>query len=73
MTGVNVFGALSTSVSVSLPLAVGLPCSLQSGSVTEPVMQPWMMAGSFVPWMVIVTTCAVPSMVVTVKVSVRVS
>ncbi len=36
-------------------------------------MQPWMMAGSFVPWMVIVTTCAVPSTVVTVKVSVRVS
>ena len=32
-----------------------------------------MMAASLLPWMVIVTTCGVPSMVVTVKLSVSVS
>ena len=39
-------------------------------SITEPVAVPEMMAASLLPVMVTVTTCGVPSTVVTVKVSV---
>ena len=69
----KVLGVLSTSVSVSVPVAVGVPCVAQPASITEPVVVPEMTAASLVPWMVTVTTCGVPSTVVTVKVSVSVS
>jgi hypothetical protein len=42
-------------------------------SVTVPVMSPLITAASSVPWIVMVTTCEVPSIVVAVKLSVRVS
>ena len=73
MTAVKVLGVLSTSVSVSVPVAVGVPCVAPPASITEPVVVPEMMAASLLPSMVIVTTCGVPSTVVTVKVSVSVS
>ena len=65
----KVLGGLSTSVSVSVPVAVGVPGAAcdAAASITEPVVVPEMTAASLVPVMVIVTTCAVPSMVVTVK------
>ena len=70
----KVLGGLSTSVSVSVPVAVGVPYGIGAppASITEPVVVPEMMAASLVPLMVIVTTCGVPSTVVTVKVSVSV-
>ena len=60
-------------VSVSVPVAVGVPGVSQPASITEPVVVPKMKAASLLPWMAMVSTCAVPSMVVTLKVSVRVS
>ena len=69
----KVLGALSTSVSVSVPVAVGVPGVAPPASITEPVVVPEMMAASLLPLMVTVTTWAVPSTVVTVKVSVSVS
>ena len=72
----KVLGVLSTSVSVSVPVAVGVPgvaLSTPPASITEPVVVPEMMAASLLPLMVTVTTWAVPSTVVTVKVSVSVS
>ena len=60
-------------MSVSVPLAVGVPGEAVSASITEPVAVPEMMAASLLPVMVTVTTWAVPSMVVTVKLSVSVS
>ena len=63
----KVLDGLSTSVSVSVPVAVGVPGVAPPSSITEPVVVPEMMAASLVPSMVIVTTCGVPSMVVTVK------
>src|SRR5439155_18947425 len=70
---VNVFGVLSTSLSVKVPLAVGVPAvplPTPPASTTEPVAVPEITAASLVPLIVIVTTLAVPSTVVTVNVSV---
>ncbi len=64
------------SVSVSVPVAVGLPylaLATPPASITAPVLVPEMTAASLLPLMVTVTTCAVPSTVVTVNVSVSVS
>jgi len=58
-----------------VPLAVGVPAMALAtplASVTPPLVVPPMTAASFMPLMVTVTTWAVPSAVVTVKVSVRV-
>jgi hypothetical protein len=60
-------------VSVSVPVAVGAPGVALPASITEPVVVPAMIAASLLPVIVIVTSCAVPSMVVTVKLSFRVS
>jgi len=46
---------------------------LASVSITEPVVSPEMMAASLLPLMVTVTSCGVPSAVVTVNVSVSLS
>ena len=73
---VKVLGVLSTSVSVSVPVAVGLQdteLATPPASMTEPSLVPQMMAASLVPLMVTVTSCAVPSREVTLKVSVSVS
>ena len=68
----KVLGGLSTSVSVSVPVAVGVPGVALPASITAPVVVPEMTAASLLPVMVIVTSCVVPSTVVTVKVSVSV-
>jgi hypothetical protein len=49
-----------------------MPLPTPPASTTVPVVSPLITAASLVPVMVTVTTCAVPSTVVTVKVSVRV-
>ncbi len=58
---------------MSVPVAVGAPGVALPASITEPVVVPAMIAASLLPVIVIVTSCAVPSMVVTVKLSFRVS
>ena len=65
-------GVLSTSVSASLPVAVGVPGFQHAASVTVPVVVPEMMAASLEPLIVMVINCGVPPMLVTVKVSVSV-
>ena len=45
--------------------AVGLPGSSQAASTTAPHLVPEMIAASLVPSMMIVTTCSVPSALVT--------
>ena len=50
----------------------GVPLATPPASTTLPVMLPVITAASLAPSMVIVTSCAVPSTVVTVNVSVRV-
>ena len=67
---------MSTSESASVPVAVGVPgtaLATPPASITEPLVVPEISAASLAPWMAIVTTCAVPSIVVTVKLSVSVS
>ena len=49
-----------------------MPLATPPASVTAPVAVPVITAASLAPLMVMVTTCAVPSTVVTVKVSVSV-
>ena len=50
----------------------GVPLLTPPASITLPVVLPLITAASLAPLMVMVTSCAVPSTVVTVKVSVRV-
>ena len=57
-------------MSVGVP---GVPLATPPASVTSPVASPVMTAASFCAWMVIVTTCAVPSAVSAVNVSVSVA
>ena len=64
---------LSTSAAVSVPVAVGVSYLASPSSITEPVVSPEMMAASLLPLMVTVTSCGVPSTVVTVNVSVSLS
>ena len=62
----------STSVLVSVPVAVGVPVlalATPPASVTAPVFVPEITAASFAPVMVTVTTWLVPSAAFTVKVS----
>ena len=68
----KVLAGLSTSASMSVPVAVGMPGVALPVSVTAPVVVPEMTAESLLPVMVIVTTWWVPSTVVTVKLSVSV-
>ncbi len=71
---VKLLAALSTSVSVSVPVAVGVPgvpLATPPASTTVPLEVPEITAASLLPSMVTVTICWVPSAVVTVKVSVR--
>ena len=58
VTGVKALGALSTSVAVSVPVAVvpGVALATPPASIAAPVVAPEMMAASLVPWMVIVTS-----------------
>ena len=52
----KVLGGSSTSMSVSVPVAVGVPgvaLATPPASITEPVAVPEMMAASLVPLMVI--------------------
>ena len=66
---------LSISVEFRLPVAVGMPgvpLLTPPASVTVPVVSPVITAASFLPSMVMVTSCAVPSTVVAVNVSVSV-
>ena len=71
----NVLAGLSTSVSVRVPLATacrgGVVDAAGFGDAAGGGAAD--IAASLAPWMVMVTCWAVPSMVVTVKVSVRVS
>ena len=56
----------------SVPVAVGVPAVpllTPPASVTEPLLAPVITAASLRRWMVTVTSCAVPSAVVTVKLS----
>jgi hypothetical protein len=57
VTAVKVFVALSTSVSVSEPVATGVPGVVVPASVTEPAVAPEMTAASLVPLMAIVKVC----------------
>ena len=43
-------------MSVSVPLAVGVPGVSQPASITEPLVVPEMTAASLAPWMVTVTS-----------------
>ena len=75
LTAVQASFGLSTSVELRLPVAVGVPgvpLLTPPASATVPVTGPVMTAVSLAPLMVMVTSCAVPSIVVTVNVSVRV-
>ena len=57
---------LSTSVELRSPVAVGVPgvpLLTPPASITVPVVAPLITAASLVPWMVMVTSCAVPSAV----------
>ena len=63
-------GGLSTSAASRSPVAVGMPgvpLATPPASITVPVISPLITAASLAPVMVMVTTCAVPSTVVTVK------
>ena len=63
------------SVEFRLPVAVGVPgvpLLTPPASVTAPLVTPLITAVSLVPLMVMVTSCAVPSTVVAVNVSVSV-
>ena len=51
----------------------GVPLATPPASSTVPVKSPLITAASSVPWMVMVTSWAVPSTVVAVNVSVNVS
>src|SRR5436309_5176113 len=62
-----------SSPALKVPLAVGVPAvplPTPPASTTEPVAVPEITAASLVPLIVIVTTLAVPSTVLTVNVSV---
>ena len=77
VTTVKELGVPSTSVVVKVPVAVGVPAmalELASlpASITVPALVPPITAASFLPSIVTLTTWAVPSAAVTVKVSVRV-
>ena len=68
--------ALSTSVSVSVPVTVGVPAVplfTPPASTTAPVSWPETSAASLAPWIVMATSCSVPSCVWTEMVSVSVS
>ena len=72
VTAVKVLAGLSTSVSIKVPVAVCVPAialATPLASVTAPVLAPVITAASLVPLMVIFTAPAVPSMLVTAKVS----
>ena len=76
LTGVKVLGGLSTSVSVSAPVAISRPgeaLATPPAPTTEPVVVPEMMAASLTPLMSIVKARlaeSVPSDTVIVKFSV---
>ena len=75
VTAWNVLAGLSTSVSVSVPLAVGVPgvpLATPPASITEPVLVPLITAASLLPLIVTVTVFAVPSAVKTLNVSLSV-
>ena len=52
---------------------MGVPLATPPASTTVPLVSPLITAASLVPWMVMVTTCAVPSAVSAVKLSVSVA
>ena len=75
-TAVQSSGGLSTSVASRLPVATGMPGMPEPtppASITLPVVAPVITAASLAPLMVTVTSWAVPSTVVAVKLSVNVS
>jgi hypothetical protein len=70
---VNVLAGSSTSVSVNIPLADGMPCAPAAASTTDPRVTPDMMAASSVPLISTVKvrlTDSWPSEAVIVKLSV---
>ena len=69
LTAWKALAVLSTSVLVSVPVAVAVVAS----SVTAPVVWPMICAASFVPAIVTVTSCSVPSADFTVNVSLSAS
>jgi hypothetical protein len=72
---VNELAGLSTSVSVSVPVAVGVPAAVlltPPASITVPLIVPATEAGSFEPSILMVTDDIVPSALVTAKLSVYV-
>ena len=74
LTTMKVF-RLSTSVLIKSPVAVGVPTVVlftPPASKTGPEVVPVITALSFVPAILTVTTCEVPSTELTVKVSVSV-
>ena len=76
LTAVQASLGLSTSVELRSPVAVGVPgvpLVTPPSSITDPMKSPLITAASLPPVMVMVTSCAVPSTVVAVNVSVSVS
>ena len=74
-TAVQASFGLSTSVEFRSPVAVGVPgvpLATPPASITVPVAVPVITAASLAPLMVMVTSCAVPSTVMAVNVSVSV-